>query len=151
MPVGEVKLKGIERPEILSTLYPSGLEGRHELKEATPNPAASGSRVQFSIPQIQEFCLLCLRVEVFKIMPERKASIQSNSESEDSLADSRTFYGNPDLLSPLNDTPDSDLMLVVDSLSLRIDNAATPYTTCSSTPTHYQHRGLIDVLSKTAL
>lgn len=49
--VGEVKLKGIELPEILSILYPSGLEGR---QEATPDPTASGSRVQFSIPQIQE-------------------------------------------------------------------------------------------------
>ena len=133
MPVGEVKLKGIELPEILSILYPSGLEGRHELKEATPDPTASGSRVQFSIPQIQELGLLCLRIEalstgrVFKLMSERKASIQSNSnsESEDNLADSRTFYGDPDLLlPPLNDnSSDADLMLVLDSLSLRIDNA----------------------------
>ena len=31
--VGEVKLKGIELPEILSAIYHSGLEGRHELDE----------------------------------------------------------------------------------------------------------------------
>ena len=56
-------------------------------------------------------------------MPERKASIQSNSESEDSLADSRISYGHPDFLAPLNDTSDSDLMLVVDTSALRIDSA----------------------------
>jgi len=27
MPIGEVKLKGIKLPEILSILYPSGLKG----------------------------------------------------------------------------------------------------------------------------
>ena len=31
--VGEVKLKGIKLPEILYAIYPSGLEGRHELDE----------------------------------------------------------------------------------------------------------------------
>jgi len=131
MPVGEVKLKGIELPEILSILYPSGLEGRHELKEAPSGPTASGSRVQFSVPQIQELGLLCLRIEalstgrVFKPIPERKASIQSNTEIEHNPAQSRTFYGDPNLLlPPINDnSSDADLMLVLDSLSLRIDNA----------------------------
>ena len=130
IPMGEYKLKGIELPEILSIIYPSGLEGRHELKEAPAGPTASGSRVQFSVPQMQELGLLCLRIEaissgrVFKPTPERKGSIQSGSSPEQTIA-SHTFMGDPNvLLPPINDTSsDSDLMLLLDSLTLRIENA----------------------------
>lgn len=130
IPMGEFKLKGIELPEILSVIYPSGLEGRHELKEAPADPTASGSRVQFSVLQMQELGLLCLRIEaissgrVFKPTPERKGSVQSGSDSEQTLV-SHTFMGDPSvLLPPINDTSsDSDLMLLLDSLTLRIENA----------------------------
>ncbi|KAF9557477.1 hypothetical protein CPC08DRAFT_668636 [Agrocybe pediades] len=136
VPVGEVKLKGIEVPEILSALYPRGLEGRHELKEPIADPTASGSRVQFSVPQIKELGLVCLRLEalsagrIFKPLTDsRKASIQSNSDSktaEEPLT-ALTFYGDPNiLLPPINDSStDADLMLVLYSLSLRIVNAVT--------------------------
>ena len=130
IPMGEVKLKGIELPEILSIIYPLGLEGRHDLKETPVDPTASGSRVQFSVPQMQELGSLCLRIEaissgrVFKPTSERKASIQSTNDSEQTLV-SHTFTGDPNvLLPPINDTSsDSDLMLLLDSLTLRIENA----------------------------
>jgi len=94
------------------------------------DPTASGSRVQFSVPQMQELGLLCLRIEaissgrVFKPTPERKGSIQSNNNPERNVV-SHTFIGDPNvLLPPINDTSsDSDLMLLLDSLTLRIENA----------------------------
>jgi len=130
IPMGEFKLKGIELPEILSIIYPSGLEGRHELKEAPAEPTASGSRVQFSVPQMQELGLLCLRIEaissgrVFKRTPERKGSVQSGNDPEQSMVP-HTFMGDPNvLLPPINDTSsDCDLMLLLDSFTLRIENA----------------------------
>ncbi|KAF8964961.1 hypothetical protein BDZ97DRAFT_1918661 [Flammula alnicola] len=133
MLVGEVRLKGIELPEILSLIYPSGLEGRHDLKEAPADPTASASRVQFSVPQIRELGMLCLRMEalssgrIFQQFPERKASIQSNNKLEEHSDTSRIFYGDPNLLlPPINDhSTDSDLMIVLDSLSLRIENAVS--------------------------
>ncbi|KAH9484853.1 Adenylate cyclase [Psilocybe cubensis] len=132
IPVGEVKLKGIELPENLSILYPAGLEGRHELKEASSNPTASGSRVPFSVPQIRDLGLLCLRFEalstgrVFKPLPDRKRSIQSNPDADDSSTTSMILYGDPNLLLPsINEhSSDSDLMLVLDALTIRINNAA---------------------------
>ncbi|KAF8965555.1 hypothetical protein BDZ97DRAFT_1918118 [Flammula alnicola] len=133
MPVGEVRLKGIELPEILSLIYPSGLEGRHDLKEAPADPTASASRVQFSVPQIRELGMLCLRMEalssgrIFQQLPERKASIQSNNDLEEHSDTSRIFYGDSNLLlPPINDhSTDSDLMIVLDSLSLRIQSAVS--------------------------
>jgi adenylate cyclase len=130
IPMGEYKMKGIELPELLSVIYPLGLEGRHELKEAPVDPTASGSRVQFSVPQMQELGLLCLRIEaissgrVFKPTPERKGSIQSGNYPERNVG-AHTFTGDPNvLLPPINDTSsDSDLMLLLDSLTLRIENA----------------------------
>lgn len=133
IPVGEVKLKGIELPEILSVLYPVGLEGRHDLKESSADPTtSSGSRVPFSVPQIRELGLLCLRFEalstgrVFKPLPDRKASIQSNPDLEDSSEASSLLYGDPNLLLPSihEKSSDTDLMLVLDALTLRINNAA---------------------------
>jgi len=129
IPMGEYKLKGIELPEILSIIYPSGLEGRLELKEAPADPTASGSRVQFSVSQMQGLGLLCLRIEaissgrVFKPTPERKGSIQSNHGPEQTVP-SHTFMGNPNvLLPPMDASSDSDLMLLLDSFTLRIENA----------------------------
>jgi adenylate cyclase len=131
IPVGEVKLKGIELPEILSIIYPSGLEGRHDLKDAPVDPTASASRIQFSVPQIQELGMLCLRIEalstkrLFKPLPERKNSTQSNVEFEASVDNSHIFYSDPNLLlPPINyNSTDAELMRVLDSLSLRIANA----------------------------
>jgi len=128
IPMGEYKMKGIELPELLSVIYPLGLEGRHELKEAPVE--AVGSRVQFSIPQMQELGLLCLRIEaissgrVFKPTPERKGSIQSSNNLDQNVV-AHSFIGDPNvLLPPINDTSsDSDLMLLLDSLTLRIENA----------------------------
>ncbi|KAF8149409.1 hypothetical protein B0H34DRAFT_802408 [Crassisporium funariophilum] len=135
--VGEFKLKGIELPEILSILYPSGLEGRHDLKETPADPTPSSSRVQFSVAQMRKLGLLCLRIEaissgrVFRPVSDKKGSMQSINRGDgrddgyDRTMSSLVFVGDPDLLlPPINDnSTDLDLMLVLDSLSMRIHNA----------------------------
>ncbi|KIJ92315.1 hypothetical protein K443DRAFT_135321 [Laccaria amethystina LaAM-08-1] len=131
--IGEVKLKGLELPELLTLIYPSGLEGRQELKEGSTNPSASGSRVQFSAPQTRELGILCLRIEalasgrVFQAPSDRKASLETTSLENESKSQAPfgIFNADPDLLlPPINDhSSDMDLMLVLDSLSVRIENA----------------------------
>ncbi|TFK44074.1 hypothetical protein BDQ12DRAFT_640483 [Crucibulum laeve] len=133
VPIGEVRLKGLELPEILSAIYPSGLESRQNLKDEPTDTSASGSRIQFSIVQMRELGVLCLRLEslasgrIFRALPERKASIQSlTTENQTSdPASSIILNGDPVLLlPPMNDnSSDSDLMMVLDSLSIRIHNA----------------------------
>ena len=93
--VGEVKLKGLELPEQLSLIYPGHLVARHNLRETVEDPDASGSRVQFSVSQIRQLGLVCIRLEslatlrIFKEIGERKNSIQTtvseNEEEEDAL------------------------------------------------------------------
>ncbi|KDR67476.1 hypothetical protein GALMADRAFT_258050 [Galerina marginata CBS 339.88] len=146
MPVGEVKLKGIELPEILSILYPSGLDGRHELKETPSEPAPPGSKVQFTASElwreIRQLGLVCLRLEaltsgrVFQPLPSRKASIQSNPDTKDPLEESKIFYGDVDLLLPnINDhSSDLDCFRVVDSLLMRISNTLIPVEQRFGTP-----------------
>ncbi|PPQ71348.1 hypothetical protein CVT26_011985 [Gymnopilus dilepis] len=130
--VGEVKLKGIELPEILSVLYPKGLEGRHELKEAPVDPSSSsGSPFKLGMAQVKELGVLTLRTEaissgrVFKPVTDRKASIQSNSEAQDPAMAAKMIYADPNLLLPsINDkTSEADLLHVLDSLATRLENA----------------------------
>ena len=136
IPVGEVKLKGIELPEILATLYPRGLEGRHELKERPVEvPVGSGLpsslETQLRIPQIRELGLLCLRIEalstgrVFKPLPERKGSVVSANEPDDHSLTTSNFVGDPNILLPLisDNSSDAELIVILDSLTLRIENA----------------------------
>ena len=132
--VGEVKLKGLELPELLTLIYPSGLEGRQELKEGPTNTSAFNSRIQFSAPQTRELGILCLRIEalasgrIFHPPSDRKASLKSVSpenKSSEGQTPFEIFNVDPDLLlPPMSDhSSDMDLMLVLDSLSVRIENA----------------------------
>ncbi|KAF7427927.1 cysteinyl-tRNA synthetase [Pleurotus ostreatus] len=135
VPVGEVKLKGLETPEMLSMIYPAGLETRQGLvTDAGIALNASTSRVQFSATQMRELGMLCLRLEalstsrIFRPLPDRKASIQTLSGEDENMNEdspSRYVYGNPHLLLPsVNDKmPDNDLMMILDSLSTRIENS----------------------------
>ncbi|KAG6877155.1 hypothetical protein C0993_009861 [Termitomyces sp. T159_Od127] len=129
--VGEVKLKGLEVPESISCLYPSHLAGRQNW--APEGIAESGSRVPFSVEQMRELGLICLRLEtlttsrIFKVVPERKGSIQTLSlESEISeCSPSLKLFGDPNiLLPPMNaQSTDSELMALLDSLATRVVNA----------------------------
>lgn len=135
-PVGEVKLKGLEVPENLSILYPSDLAGRQNLEVFETTPTASGSRVQFSVEQMRELGLLCVRLEtlansrVFRSLPVRKGSIASATGSQQQSLDpasdsSLVVCDDPSLYLPVMDetSTDAHLTTVLHSLSLRIDNA----------------------------
>ncbi|TFL03004.1 adenylate cyclase-like protein [Pterulicium gracile] len=124
--VGERKLKGLEVPEMLSIIYPSGLEGRTELKEPRPDPGADKSRIQFSIAQMKRLGVLCLRLEalsasqVFQIRSSG-ANAQHDGEPEDD------FYitGDPESLLPVmsSKSSDAELMALLQNFSVRIENA----------------------------
>jgi adenylate cyclase len=134
VPVGEVKLKGLEVPEYLSLLYPAELVGRQEVEGSISGPPASGSRVPFSVTQMRDLGVLCLRLEtltsdrIFRPIPERKGSIQTlNLEKHPGKSSSKDLRGDPHvLLPPMNEqSTDADLMMLLDSLSVRIGNAAS--------------------------
>jgi hypothetical protein len=134
VPKGEYKLKGLEVPEALSLVYPAELAGREDLEEPEPDPSASASRVQFSIEQMLQLGLLCVRLEalsssrIFRALPQRKASASkdlSDGPTDDSERLSHIMYADPSrLLPPIHDKlTDAELMTVLDSLSIRIENA----------------------------
>ncbi|KAH8107641.1 hypothetical protein BXZ70DRAFT_911846 [Cristinia sonorae] len=139
VPVGEVKLKGLEVPEMLTLIYPKALSGRKELEST--DPGAAGSRIQFSVEQMRELAVLCVRLEtltssrVFRPLPERKGStaavsqVLEGEEEKSDEAGSAYLYGNVAALIPTMDkASDVDLMLLLDSLSLRIENALAALT-----------------------
>ncbi|KAG6896883.1 hypothetical protein C0992_005508 [Termitomyces sp. T32_za158] len=129
--VGEVKLKGLEVPERISCLYPSHIAGRQNW--GPEGIAESGSRVPFSVEQMRDLGLICLRLEtlttsrIFNVMPERKGSIQTISlENELSeCSSSLKLFGDPNiLLPPMNaQSTDTELMALLDSLATRVVNA----------------------------
>lgn len=131
--VGEVKLKGFEFSEYLAAIYPKGLENRHFLKPGAPSTDSAVSRVQFNVPQMKTLGTLCLRLEalsggrVFRPPPIRKASIASATAEDVAGDEQNDFYFTADpelLLPPVNhQSTDAELMLVLDSLALRIENA----------------------------
>ncbi|KAI0075659.1 PP2C-domain-containing protein [Panus rudis PR-1116 ss-1] len=134
IPVGEVKLKGLEVPETLSLIYPSALIGRKELEGAETHPGTAVSRVPFDVEQMRRIAMLCHRLEaltsgrIFRPTPVRKGSTTKSIEEEehDSESNPQHFYANPDILLPaLEKASDTELMQVLDSLSLRIENVVT--------------------------
>jgi adenylate cyclase len=137
--VGEISLKGLEVPETLSLVYPKELLGRHELTLPSEGERpADGSRVQFSVAQIKQLALLCVRLEtlssarVFKDISQLKskprmqrASVADLMSPEPTSESSAILYANPELLMPTikPDASDNDLLLILDSLSYRIESA----------------------------
>ncbi|TFK54546.1 adenylate cyclase-like protein [Heliocybe sulcata] len=134
VPVGEVKLKGLEIPETLSIAYPRALAGRKDLKD--DEPSESTSRIQFSVEQMRQLELLALRLEalssgrVFRPIPQRKGSTAGLSPSDVEPSRSNIITGDPQLLLPVvnEKASDNDLMVLLDSISLRIENALKALT-----------------------
>ena len=146
VPAGEIKLKGLEIPEVVSLVYPAALSGRQDLDASGSHPSTSTSpaRVQLNIAQIRELAVLCLRFEalassrVFRPLPERKesaADISLESLSDKDVMEPLSgedmspsiMYGDPNLLlPPMNEkTSDMEMMMHLDSLVSRLENAAT--------------------------
>ncbi|KAG8834480.1 cysteinyl-tRNA synthetase [Serendipita sp. 399] len=172
IPVGERKLKGIEAPEALSLVWPKEIEGRlslmHDKEEEDVSAAAAdaNSRVPFSVAQMKQLAMLCVRLEtltsgrVLKTAPKGKrdrppappgvATMAIVAEEGENIIDivpgdngmrrstmiprapppeveEKSIYlvANPELLMPSfkEGATDEHLMLLLDSLSLRIENA----------------------------
>ncbi|KZV83694.1 hypothetical protein EXIGLDRAFT_842752 [Exidia glandulosa HHB12029] len=131
--IGEKKLKGLEVPEVLSLVYPKDLFGRLEyhtrVEETAADSAAakaargSGSRVQFSVAQVRQLAMLCVRLEA--LSSRRVFRPLAEQPRGDVEADERILYADPALFMPaMKDTPtDADVMVVLDSLSIRIQNS----------------------------
>ncbi|KAF8181292.1 adenylate cyclase [Pholiota molesta] len=128
-PKGEVKLKGIEFPENLFILYPSGLEARHDLQDTPPDPSASVSRVQFSASQLEELGMLCLRIEALSSGVEADEDVEADTRwrrkpTWNRVCSTRILA----LLPPVNElSTDAELMRALDSLSLRVSNAVESF------------------------
>lgn len=134
IPVGEVKLKGLEAPESLSLVYPTELAGRHDL-DTLRTDSLSGSRVQFSVQQMKELAMLCVRLEtlttsrVFRPLPVRKGSTAKTDDESRQDSNPVFVYGNPEVLLPaIEKASDTELMLLLDSLASRIENALASLT-----------------------
>ncbi|KAJ7213101.1 adenylate cyclase [Mycena pura] len=159
VPVGEVRLKGLEVPEMLSLVFPGKLIGRKDLDDTAVDPSSSsGSRVQFSVAQMRELAMLCLRLEmstsrtVFRPFPERKGSLQGSEDPPDDDKASIFLHGDPNiLLPPMNDKmADADLMLVLYSLMIRIENAENALRTMSGSkrPPSDEKQALMSALQR---
>jgi len=132
--IGEARLKGIEVPKMLSCVYPKELSGRLKLLDAPSTPdLAEGSRVQFSVEQVRALAMLAIRIEalasdrVFRPMSAsyRNHSVTSTNSTTDEVDQSVFMYANLDMVLPaIRETAtDGDLLLLIDSLSVRINNA----------------------------
>ncbi|KAJ7676182.1 hypothetical protein B0H17DRAFT_1207452 [Mycena rosella] len=113
VPVGEVKLKGLEVPEMLSFVLPASLIGRRDHKdtlavEMHPPIAELAIRpaAKFNMAKIRKLAALCVRLEM-------------------ATAD-LVFNGDPSVLLPPNvDMTDAELATILYSLLVRIENVET--------------------------
>ncbi|KAG2029697.1 hypothetical protein BDR03DRAFT_906490 [Suillus americanus] len=136
VPAGEVKLKGLEISEMVFLVYPAALLGRQDLDASRSHLSTSTStaRVQLSIAQVRDLAMLCLRIEaltsgrIFRPCPEQKECVPDISLeplSDEDVLDPSVMHGDPNLLlPPMNEkTSDIEIMMHLDSLSLRLENA----------------------------
>ncbi|KAJ7624746.1 adenylate cyclase [Roridomyces roridus] len=106
---GEVKLKGLEEPEMLSVVLPGVLIGRHEYKEAAPTQVPETLRApsELDIRELRELARLCVRLEM-------ASSDEPRPQNWDGV------------LLPANvDMPHSQLVAILHSLLVRIENVET--------------------------
>jgi adenylate cyclase len=135
--VGERKLKGLEVPEVLSAIYPSGLEARHDLGAAEEVVPAS---VYLNVAHVRELGMLCLRLEalssgrIFKPSltlrdSERAITLEGRGGEGDGDEEWYGIWGDLEV-DPENVLPpmttrwtDHDLLMTLDSFACRIQNA----------------------------
>jgi len=131
--VGERKLKGLEVPEFVSVIYPSGLEARHDLDSDDPGPAS----IYLDVSHVREMGMLCLRLEalssgrIFKpSLGVRELDATITLEDEDEAEEKelrlwRSLEADPENLLPPMTTrwTDHELLVTLDSFTCRIQNA----------------------------
>ncbi|KAJ7624227.1 adenylate cyclase [Mycena polygramma] len=135
VPVGEVKLKGLEAPEMLSFVLPAALIGRRNHRDAVV-PSVSGSRLVPTVPsamseqldtaQIRNLAMLCVRLE-FASAGDVRLSLSPDK--------SAMFDGELNVLLPPNmDMTDAELLIILHSLALRVENIERVLQSRSSRP-----------------
>ncbi|KAF5348107.1 hypothetical protein D9756_010796 [Leucocoprinus leucothites] len=143
--VGERKLKGLEVPEFVSAIYPSGLEARHDLGSEEVTPAS----VILNVAHVREMGMLCLRLEALSsgriftpsLMLSRDTDLgmtfgEGEGEEEDQQQQQQQFveswnemwrelHVDPENVLPPMTTrwTDHDLLMTLDSFTVRIQNA----------------------------
>lgn len=132
-PVGEVKLKGLEVPEMLSIVYPRDLAGRRDMErlEALASRPSLAS-VQFTVDQVRALALLCARFEtltasrILHVLPERKGSAPNGLLEDPRLGTSSMLFScNPKVLLPaLEKASEEELLAIMGTLTVRLENAA---------------------------
>lgn len=146
--MGEVKLKGLEAPELVTEIFPRQLQGR---AEENPVPPPTASRVQLNWEQVRDLGMLCLRLEalstkrVFKsTLPHAVEPAKSKPEAKDEKEGGGEEKGTDNglsipkgaatylLMDPTFALPrvsekstDDELMMALETMSIRITNAVT--------------------------
>jgi len=130
--VGERKLKGLEVPEFVSAIYPSGLEARHDLGVEEVTPAR-----YLNVTHMREIGMLCLRLEALASGRILKPSLtlkdmditleESEEEDQDHNGKGRwqELRVDPENVLPPMTTKwtDYELLMTLDSFTCRIQNA----------------------------
>jgi adenylate cyclase len=124
IPAGEIKLKGLEIPEVVSLVYPAALLGRQDLDASGsyPNTSTSPARVEFSIGQVRELAVLCLRFEalassrIFRPWLEGKdhvVDLSLETLSDEDIVEPLNMYGDLNLLLPPMNEKTSDVEIMI--------------------------------------
>ncbi|TFY82765.1 hypothetical protein EWM64_g1247 [Hericium alpestre] len=142
--MGEVKLKNLEVPEVLSSVYPRQLLGRKEAD--CPLIRALAARSLCTPDHLRELSLLCIRLEavaskrVFK--PQQTLDVEDDIEELGGHDDSRYMYGDPAVLLPAY--PETmclaDTVSALEHLLLRLETAL------SIIDTHFQDMHLASIM-----
>ncbi|KAG6334592.1 hypothetical protein ID866_4502 [Astraeus odoratus] len=135
IPVGEIKLKGLEVPEIVSLIYPAQVASRQFLKpNAVPTSASvATAKKQWILKQVKEIAMLCLRAEALASsrilrLPAEFGGRESTRELQDDEAQGPVPMPTDLnlLLPPLNDKmSEIEIMTILDSLVTRLENASS--------------------------
>ncbi|KAL4078261.1 hypothetical protein V8B97DRAFT_1865796 [Scleroderma yunnanense] len=132
IPFGEIKLKGLEVPEMVSLIYPTQVAGREflELNTAPSITSVAPTKLKWTVAQVRELAILCLRFEA--LASSRVLRLPAESDRKDSayeLVENGVVRLHCDLnllLPPVNDQmTDNEIMVLLDSLTTRLENAAS--------------------------
>ncbi|KAI6021551.1 hypothetical protein BKA83DRAFT_4283648 [Pisolithus microcarpus] len=129
IPFGEIKLKGLEVPEMATLIYPSQVAGRMSM---APNSAPTSASVapvkaQWSVDQVRELALLCLRFEALASSRIFKMHAEPDPRDMTQPSGGSNLWRDLKLLLPPLDgkATEHEIMTLLDSLLTRLENAAS--------------------------
>jgi adenylate cyclase len=123
VPVGEVKLEGLEVSEILWIIFPSQLIARKGLDDTVVDP--TGVSDSLNVAQMRELAVLCRRLEMStagRVFREWKGSLEVPEDPPD---EPMFLPDEPNVLLPptSHKMTNADLMRILYLLTVRIENA----------------------------